>query len=326
MWLTPESRPDADRELAVRAVEAARSVGDLVLLNNALDGLSAAMLVDGDLRDAYEISLERVEMLDRFDHHDPRTGGEILDIFHMGMEHAVAAGELRAARDIAARIRRDEMGKTLAFLTTSRMVVPLVLLGEFDAALAEAEAMYEAWERAGSHAMSWMNPAAAITAMVTGLRGDDDGTQRWLRFARRLSPRPREEAVYPFVEARVALHRGDASRAYECFRDVERIGQFYDAYGDALEAEAAVAARAADADARLAAAQRSAAENPWAAACVDRARGRAGDHDALQRALAGFATVGARFEWAVTALLVGGKVAAEGSAVLADLGVPAPGD
>jgi predicted ATPase len=324
MWLKPENRPEADPDLAERAVEAARAVGDVVLLDNALDGFSAAMLVAGRLRDAYENSLERLQMLDQFDPRHPRFGGEIIDIFHMGMENAVAAGELRDAKRIAELVRRDEIGKTLPFLTTSRMVVPLALLGEFDAALREAESMYHAWERAGSHAASWMNPAAAFAAMVSGVRGDDAGTQRWLDFAKRLSRRPREEALSPFIEARIALHRGDARRAYDCFVIVERVGHFYDAYGYALQAEAAVAAGAADADAHLAAARRSAAENPWAAASLDRARGRAGDRDALERALDGFDTVGARFEWAVTAVMLGGDVAAQGESTLAELGCEPP--
>jgi hypothetical protein len=324
MWLTPEGRPEADLGLARRAADAARAVGDLVLLDNALDGLSAAMIVHGQLREAYEVSLERVAMLDQFDHHDPRTGGEIIDVFHMGMENAVAAGELRDAKRIADLVRRDEVGRTLAFLTTSRMVIPLALLGDFDATLREAEAMYEAWERAGSQTASWMNPAAAFVAMVAGLRGDDAGMRRWLAFARRLSPRPHEEALYPFIEARIELHRGNATRAYECFRTAERVGHFYDAYGYALNAEVAVAAQADDVDAHLAAAQRSAQANPWAAACVERARGRVGDRDALRRALDGFDAVGARFEWAVTAVMLGGDDATEGRAVLDELGCEPP--
>ena len=60
----------------------------------------------------------------------------------------------------------------------------------------------------------------------------------------------------------------------------------YDAYTLAVAVEAAVLQRAPDAGTRLAGAERAAAENRWAAACLARATGRlTGDVAALRDAV-----------------------------------------
>jgi hypothetical protein len=93
----------------------------------------------------------------------------------------------------------------------------------------------------------------------------------------------------------------------------------------ALAAELAVLTGAPDARDRITAARRVVDENPWALACLLRAEGRLdGDPVTMRAALDAFNELDARYEWAVTALLVGGDVAEEGRATLARLGVSAP--
>ena len=64
-------------------------------------------------------------------------------------------------------------------------------------------------------------------------------------------------------------------------------------------------------------------ESVWAAACLDRVNGRLGDHAALERSVAGWERLGARFERACTLLLIPGR-ADEGVAELSELGAAKP--
>jgi hypothetical protein len=325
-WDVPDCEPLGNPERAPVAVEMARALDDPVLLSNALDALGAVAVNDGRLRDAAAMTRERVGMIARYDHHDPRTGGEIIDTLHMGMEHAVAIGDLHEARRVAALARSDEVGRTITFLTTSRMVIPLALMGDFDGALTEAVAMRSAWERAGEPTASWMGSAALAAAMVCGLRGESDGFAQWRAFARVLSSRPTVAGFLPFVDARIALHHGRLDEAVDALATIDRVDDYYDAYALGLRAEVTVVAGAADADEWVEQhAALAARENDWAAACVERAKGRLhGDAVALQRALDGFDAVGARFEWACTALLLDDESAAAGRAVFEELRCPFP--
>jgi hypothetical protein len=308
-----------------QAVAMARDVDDPVMLSNALDALGAADLFEGRIRDAARSTQERIEMLPRFDRHDPRCGGEIIDILHMGMEHAIAIGDLPEARRVGQLARTDSVGRTVSMLTTSRLVIPLVLMGEFDEALLEADAMRDAWERAGSPAASWMAPAAVATAMVCGLRAEDDQFVKWRDFALQLSSRPTMAGFLPFTDGRVALHHGRIADAVAALAGMDHANDFYDAYAVAVRAEVAVVAGDAAAEAMIDDFASAARENSWAAACLDRARGRLhGDRDAFARALSGFDAIGARFEWAITALLMDDEQAAAGRAVLDEIGCPLP--
>jgi hypothetical protein len=74
----------------------------------------------------------------------------------------------------------------------------------------------------------------------------------------------------------------------------------------------------------LIAAATAAAENRWATACVDRALGRLrGDRALLERAAAGFRSIGARFE-AACALLLLPETRGDGQSALRELGCPLP--
>src|SRR4051794_18368039 len=89
-WGSPQPGPIGDPTVSRQAVAMARALDDPVMLSNALDALGAADLFEGHSREAARSTRERIELLPRFDRHDPRCGGEIIDILHMGMEHAIA--------------------------------------------------------------------------------------------------------------------------------------------------------------------------------------------------------------------------------------------
>jgi hypothetical protein len=98
----------------------------------------------------------------------------------------------------------------------------------------------------------------------------------------------------------------------------------YDCYTLATAVEAAVIQRVPDAEDRLASATSAAAENRWAAACLARATGRhTGNITSLEEAVAGWDNLKARFERAITLLLIPGREM-EAHDELDALGCPPP--
>jgi predicted ATPase/DNA-binding CsgD family transcriptional regulator len=339
-WTAQPEKSIPDPALVDDALAAARRTGDPVLISGALDAVVAALDASGRLREAHQVNRERAALLSRLPRHDPRTGTEILDTFHMVTEIAVTAGDLPAALSTAQRAQEDEIAKGQPHLAASKSILPLVLQGRFDDALAQAATMWDAWERAGRTPARWMGPAAYAAALAYGLRGDDRGHDEWLA---RLSAitgtgahRVAETYLASFAafsDARIALHLGRIDQAVAAVAGLP-LGQepwygtphWYAArpYAWAIAAEVAIVAELPDATDRLAAAAPAGEENYWAAACLARATGRLnGDNGALARSLAGWEGIDARFERACTLMLMDGR-ADEGRAELAALGCQPP--
>jgi hypothetical protein len=175
-------------------------------------------------------------------------------------------------------------------------------------------------------------------ALAHGLRRHEAAYQEWLRRATILKPaedlfrRRNAAAVATFTVARIALHVGEVEQArsvtarYLDDPPTTAAGalSYYDPYPRALAADIAAAAGSPDAAALIDAAAHAAEENRWAAACVDRARGRHhGDHELIQHAAHRFADIDARFETACTLMLLSER-ATEAERTLSDLGCPPP--
>lgn len=145
-------------------------------------------------------------------------------------------------------------------------------------------------------------------------------------------------ACMAFVDARLAVHTGrltDAEalveRGFTSFDDASVVphpavgGSVWEGYARAAAAELAVLAGLPDAAERVAVAGASAEHNRWAAACLDRARGRLnGDGGHFAAAVERWDRIGARFERACTLALIP-KRRAEGVAELEALGATVPG-
>jgi predicted ATPase/DNA-binding CsgD family transcriptional regulator len=340
-WTRYPEKTVPDPELAKDALAAAEAAGDPVLVSGALDAVVNVLDASGHLRDAHQENTKRYALLDRLPWHDPRAGIEIADAFHMATEIAVTAGDLLDAWNTAEKAKDDKIAGGQPHITASKPVFPLVLMGRFDEAFAQAESMWDAWERAGRPAPWRLAPATYAVILGYGLRGDADGRQDWTRRLGELIGPGADQvsgtnlaAVAAFTEARIALHEGRSDAALDATKGLltsaeawyEESPKWHSArpYAWAMAAEVAVVADPASAAARLAAAAPAGVENYWAAACLARAEGRlSGDRATLERSLTGWERIEARFERACTLLLLADR-ADEGRAELQALGCQPP--
>ena len=337
-WNAREEKESPDPGLAAEALAAARRSADPVLISGALDAAAAAAQQAGELRRSYRLTQERSVLLDRLPRDDPRAGAEIVDTLHTAADGAVQTGDLPAALASARHGQGDSIAVGQADLAVGIAVVPLVLQGEFDEAIDQAALMWEAWERERQTTARWVLLGGYAAVLAHSLRGDEAAANLWRSRVSKISSQgdaaadPALTGFAAFTEARVALHQGHLGQATRA-ADALGIGSGpwfgtrhhrYDAYTLAVAVEAAVLARAADAGTRLAGAAPAAAENHWAAACLARATGRhTGDVAALRDAVAGWESVQARYERAVTLLLIPGQEN-EGTRELRALGCPRP--
>jgi predicted ATPase/DNA-binding CsgD family transcriptional regulator len=326
-WEGGLGRGKPDQGRAKAALNLARQVADPVLISGALDATACSALSSGRYKEAFHLSEERLALLERLPRHDPRTGAEVFDIFHMATEAALTAGEIEAALAHARRSYRDSTTQGLPHFAANHMVIPLALRGAFDEALREGRIMREGWENAGSPSAGWMAPSFFAAALVHGLRGRRAPYGEWWDLAMRVSQMHEEgrQSCSLFVGPRVALHLGDidGARATSAIEADDMCGHF-GAYAQSIKVEVAVVAGDPQAEKLLADAQPLAEENDFAAAFLVRAAGRLHHDDTLlKEAVVRWEAIGARFERACTLLLLPAG-ADQGAAELAALDCPLP--
>ncbi|GLY74592.1 ATP-binding protein [Actinoallomurus iriomotensis] len=342
-WVSGQGSLEPDLELSRDAAAAARRTGDAALVIGALDALGTALANAGRLRQAHRLSDERLRLAVTAPRHEPAVAAELTDLFHVASTSALAAGDLPAARSIAEQAVRQDLIGVHPAITAPRLVRLYGLTGRFDEALAQAGILWDGWQHAPTGVADgelsalrgdWPSSAAAIAALVNGLRGDLPGFEEWRSRALRIAhvddaaESSALAAAAAFADARVAVHTGR-------YADPERLvdaalasfpEKWWLAYAHAAGAELAVVAGLPDAGDRLAAAESAAAENDWAAACLARATARhTGDVRPAIESVTRWERIGARFERAVTLLLVPGR-AEEGRTELQALKatMPAP--
>jgi predicted ATPase/DNA-binding CsgD family transcriptional regulator len=338
-WVSGRTPLDPDLELSRAAVAAARRSGDAALVLNALDALGTALANAGRLRQAHRLSDERLRLAATASRYEPAVAAELVDLFHVASTSALAAGDLPAAAGIA---DQDDSIGTHPAIIAPRLVRLHGLTGEFDEALAQADVLWDGWLYATTAGVEselsalrgdWPSSAAAIVALVHGLRGDIPGFEEWRSRARRMAHVDDAAgshalaAAAAFADARVAAHTGRYVDAPELV--AAALASFPEkwwlAYAHAAGAELAVIAGLPDAAERLRQAEPAATENDWAAACLARATARhTGDLRLMVESVTRWERLGARFERAVTLLLLPER-AAEGGAELAALRATTPG-
>ncbi|WP_219508481.1 hypothetical protein [Nonomuraea ceibae] len=315
-------------------------------MSGAMDGVVLEAAGEGRLREAYGTARERLVLRAAMDPYDPRSGIEIVDSLHTASVYAVAVGDLPGALEIAGEAMRDDVTGGHPALARSRLIAPLVLTGAFREALALGVEMWESQARMETPPGRWMAPALAWMGLACDLLGDSAGALGWRGRAEAVGG-TRLVALFAFSDARTATDRiadGEgADRVGGALAEVDlggRAGGMFAGYAVAARAELAVVAGRADAAEWLAAAEPVGRENAWAAACLARAEGRLAARsagasgsggqggpggsgagvEALERAVAGWESVGAQYERARTLLLVPGREA-EGRDELAAMGV-----
>ncbi|MEV6412651.1 LuxR C-terminal-related transcriptional regulator [Kribbella sp. NPDC051718] len=340
-WVAGETPLEPDLELSRAAVAAARRAGDDALVLGALDALGTALANAGQLRQAHRLSDERLRLAASASRYEPAVAAELVDLFHVASTSAIAAGDLPAAASIAEQASRADSVATHPAIVAPRLIRLCGLSGQFDEALVQADVLWDGWLYATTAEVEselsslrgdWPASAAAIVALVHGLRGDAPAFEEWCSRARRMAhvddaaASRALAAAAAFTNARVATHTGRYAEAAELVGAASMAfsEKWWMAYAHAAGAELAVVAGLPGAAERLVQAGAAAAENDWAAACLARATARhTGDLELMGEAVVRWERIGARFERAVTLLLIPER-AAEGRAELSALKAWAP--
>src|SRR5579875_3905277 len=174
-----------------------------------------------------------------------------------------------------------------------------------------------------------MAPGALAAALACGLRGEEADRAEWNAFAARLAQGGSAD-VKAFMEARLALHRGEVGVAAELGAARAGPSSRRLVYLSALRVEIAAAQQQAGIPQRAAEVRASFDHQPWAEAVLMRAEARASGQPAdWQRAADAFSAIGARFEWACTLACTLAGAAAEvepddGAGVWTTLGCEPP--
>jgi predicted ATPase/DNA-binding CsgD family transcriptional regulator len=310
--------PTATVDDARRTVEIAARAGDGIVHSIALDMLTSAYLIDGDISEAVRTARRRLELLDTVAL-DASSGFEHGDGRLMAAEADLAAGDLAGAAGHAETLARLPMYRDDDHLATCRRLLVGALAGHFDDVVRTGERFRTGWERAGRPVARNLARGAYAVAMVHGMRGDDDRRAAFVRLATDLGVDLTQPAVHlgwpPVFDGLLALHRDDHAEALRRLAaDVDSVeltryvgaGPWLAWYA-ALWAEAAVLAHHPDAVARVERSRRAVRDNPIATAIVERAAAVAtGDRQSLVHLTITFARLGCPYQQART-----GQLAAE---------------
>ncbi|RIQ21082.1 ATP-binding protein [Jiangella rhizosphaerae] len=313
-----------------RALELARESGDPIAESAALDQLTGLRLARGEARAALESALRRTSLL--AGPSDPERGFELSDAYGMATESAIAAGDLRQARQAAETLRGLPSQREVAHVGTARLVVVMVLTGDWTEAIAVGELFRESWERAGRPRIPSLRRVAAALGAVHGARGDAAAQAVWHdveagvgAVERRPHDQRAVESVFTALEMLHLDRPADAVAVLHRPPDEFR-GWFeliWRPWYAAVWAEAAVLADLPDAAERVGRARPFTTDNVVAAAVVDRTAALAGrDRDGVLAAAETLDAAACRYQWARSLLLAGGEHRSRGARALADLGAP----
>jgi predicted ATPase len=323
-WNGRPKPTEPDPVLATESLALAQELGDPLLLSEALDAVTAAASFAGRRQEAKRIAAERLRLVEHLPRHSPSAGLEIFDAYHAATETAIAAGDLNAALNVGRRAQAEHrLDVAVPYQAASRVTLALVLRGDFEEALAQAERMRDTWVRAGRPTAGWMANAVVAAAMIHGLRDETALFDEWWQIATDLAMRSSTKETLAFVTLRIALHHGRLADLPLDQDSPPPDGNLAD-YARCIGVEVAVVTAAVDAPAQIRAALPLARENAYAAGLLQRASGRLQrDPSQLEAAVTTWETIGARFERACTLTLLPTR-REEGARELAQLGCPMP--
>jgi predicted ATPase/DNA-binding CsgD family transcriptional regulator len=319
-----------DAEAAGHALYLARQTDDPLLISAALDAVTLAQVMRGDIVTAADNATERIDPLTPMAR-DPRAAFELQDALHTAIFVGVAAGHT------ARSLRQAEQHYDLEFLREERdlggagLLAPAALAGQWGRVLALGDQFRRGWEQAGQPAAPGRALAPAAVALVHGLRGDHSGHRQWLEILAAIRGVHHEQAQHgcgygEAFGAIVLLHHGQPDAAMDLLSADEGGSRswhlpLWHQWITALRAEAAVLAGDPGAARHLAQAKASAGRNPIAAALTQRAEAllRA-DRAALLAAAAAFTHASYPYQQARTLILAGDGQREAGEDELARMG------
>jgi tetratricopeptide (TPR) repeat protein len=330
-----DEREEDVRAMVDQALELARSAGDRFGESAALDILTSIHLAHGRLTEAMNVSVHRTELLAPSPI-TPEYALEFFDAYQMASQCAVAAGDLGEGRRLGEGLCDLPFYREEDHLATSRLIVVGLFSGDWTETLALAELFRSGWERAGRPIAGNLRPTPYAVAAIHGLRGDEAAREDWMRIVETLETPTRPLSMVrfgQFFDALVLLHRGEHAQALEVAADPPEIfshhysGTWQAWYASAW-AEAAVLGGLPEAEDHLRRAEILSGGNPIVEAVIRRAEGvarllrtrNAEGRDDLVAAASALRTLGARYQWARTLVMLGGADAVEGHAELAEMG------
>ena len=328
-----DPRDPVTADMAERAIELARRIGDARLESAALDALCAVRLAHGDVLGGAAIARRRIERLHPLPL-DRRPVYEHGEAFHMILLASLAAGDLPAAHRYALQRLELPLYREEGDLMVDWLLVWAALSGELHQAVALAERFRGGWERAGRPALGGIAHAPSAAALVFGLRGDHEARAEWLDIFATMRQvvaqlAGRDAGLPRILDAIHHLHRGDHAAALAALdAEPEDLRQWHTAvwrqWYAAVWAEASVLAGHPDAVHRIARARAIAAGNPVAAPLADRAAAIArSDRPSLLACAVALDAAGCRYQWARTLVLAGGREGGDGQLALAEMGAAA---
>jgi predicted ATPase len=314
------AHPDAI-ELGSSAATLARDAVAPLIESAALDNLCALRLARHELAGACEAIRRRGDVLSTVPL-DAMTGFQFNDYLLMASEVHLAVGDLRLATQYADELAQLACYREQDHLAIARRIKVDAMAGDLAGAAERGERFLVAWERAGRPLATTLNTTAGAMTMVHGLLGDEASRRQWLDITVALVRDPSwlsgcDSGWAPTFDALVALHHGRPHQALERLSadidDIDVWGRWAAAlwrpWYAALWAEAAVLAHHPDAESRLRRAIAATAENPIAAAILDRANALANcDNDTLRAIGPRFAELGCRYQQHRTELLLAARI------------------
>jgi predicted ATPase/DNA-binding CsgD family transcriptional regulator len=325
-----DEREQATQDLVDRALELAVSAGDLLAQSSALDLQTSIHTARGELGEAAACAARRTELLAPLPV-DAESALEYFDAFQMASVCALSAGDLRAAHRLGEGLCDLPFYREEDHLATARLIAVGLFSGAWDEVIELSSLFRTGWERAGRPVAGNLRLAPYAVATIHALRGDESARAQWMDVVGTLFTPGRPLSVQHFGEffdALVLLHRGQAAETVELLATppeelLSHYAGMWRAWYASAWAEAAVVAGLPDVEERLARAVPMVAGNPIAEAVVRRAAGLAAGDDGradVAGAAASLRSLGARYHWARTLVMLGGADRERGEQELAALG------
>src|SRR5438105_1127992 len=180
-WVSAQ-RPATDAEVAAsgshatRALELARTIGDVALQSSALDAIASDAMQHGDWARAREISRSRVDLGDRLDL------AEKMDTYSMIAWSSMALGDLdeavRVSREGQALVQPGQVPSWTLHLVAWRTYA-LALRGDWDEAVAVGERARQLWIESGEIAAGYANRGFVAARDVALARRDEATAERF---------------------------------------------------------------------------------------------------------------------------------------------------